>query len=72
MFVAFLFLAVLALTFYVYLMRADVRYLRRRLEKLEDLDWANRSVSIEPKATPPAARVVVAKRAAEPPAQTMP
>lgn len=72
MFAAFLFLAVLALTFYVYLMRADVRYLRRRLEKLEDLDWANRSLAIEQKAAPPAARVVVAKRAAEPPAQIQP
>ena len=72
MLVAFLFLAVLALTFYVYLMRADVRYLRRRLEKLEGLDWTNRSVAIEPKAATPATRVVVAKRVAEPPAQIQP
>lgn len=71
MLVAFLFLAVLALTFYVYLMRADVRYLRRRLEKLENMDWSDRPVAIEPKEAA-AARVVIAKRTAEPPAEIQP
>lgn len=65
--VPFLFLAVIGLAFYVSLMRADVRTLRRRLETLEDHDWSNRSVTAEPASAP--ARVVVAKRAAVIPAE---
>lgn len=72
MFVSVLFLAVIGLAFYVSLMRADVRYLRRRLDRLEDLDWANRSDEVEPKAAPLAARVVVAKRTPTAPPITQP
>ena len=51
-------------------MRADVRYLRRRLEKLEDLDWSNRSAAIERELVPPPARVVVTKKVSESPVAT--
>jgi uncharacterized membrane protein len=61
--VSILLLAVLGLAFYVYLIRADVRYLRGRLEKLEDLDWANRTIAPESTSVPRTARVVVAKPA---------
>ena len=66
MLVTFLFFAVIGLAFYVYLMRADVRYLRRRLERLEDLDLSNRPAAPEPKADPAPAHIVLTKRAAEP------
>jgi len=68
--VSILLLAVLGLAFYVYLIRADVRYLRGRLEKLEDLDWANRTIAPESKSVPRTARVVVAKPAEPAPATT--
>ncbi|MFN3621172.1 DUF2339 domain-containing protein, partial [Sphingorhabdus sp.] len=70
MLVVVLFVAVIGLAFYVYLMRADVRYLRRRIERLEDLDWSNSAVGEQPKVHAPPARVVVAKQAAQPPVQT--
>lgn len=44
MLVSILLLAVVGLAFYVWLIRADVKYLRRRLERLEDLNWSPRTL----------------------------
>ena len=68
-----LFLVVIGLAFYVNLMRADLRYLRRRLERLEDLDVSNQQVTEIPEAapTPPTARVVIAKQPAKAPIATL-
>lgn len=70
MLVSFLFLAVIGLAFYVYLMRADVRYLRRRIEALEDRDSTSPPVVAPPKATASPARVVVTKASAPPASAT--
>lgn len=62
----FLLLCVIGLAFYVWLMRADLRYLRRRLEELEDLDWASRTKAAAPNADPAPQKLVVTKRTAQP------
>lgn len=60
-----LFLCVIGLAFYVWLMRADLRYLRRRLEELEDRSGLDRPKAGAPTTDPAPQRLVVTKRVAQ-------